>query len=162
MLNRQDWFARFVYAVSEMVKRPSLPDAVPSVEHAAEGEPAEDVVDWAAPVSSDGLRLPVTVMLVAGVMLVWMGQAAYASVPPLAQRSVIFLMGVGGLTFLWAGNIARQQWVPRWLVPRVLAFRIVSMKASQRVMIPASAECSSISMVRKGLPSVSLLKNFAK
>ncbi|MCA9930652.1 MAG: hypothetical protein KC419_19340, partial [Anaerolineales bacterium] len=115
----QDWFARLVYAVVEIFKRPSSPDSLPDAVQLADAEHDEVVADWSAPVSPDALRLPVTVMLVGSVLLVWMGQTLYSRVPPVEQRAVIFLMVLGGLAFLWAGSIARQQRVPRRLVPGV-------------------------------------------
>ncbi len=109
---QQDLFARLVMRISAVLKRPfsspPLSSDIPSN--------TDSVIEWTAPVTAEGLRLPVSIMLGAALVLIWMGQTLSAGVPEQTQRWVWRLMAVGGILFLLSGQAAIRQQVPSWIV----------------------------------------------
>ncbi|HEX6386324.1 MAG TPA: glycosyltransferase family 39 protein [Anaerolineae bacterium] len=67
------------------------------------------------PLSASQLRLPVSAALLGGLLLVWLGQAAYTAVPLPLRWWVFGLMAVGAIAFLLAGHTAARQQAPPWL-----------------------------------------------
>jgi len=128
----QDLFARLVIRISAAVKRPFSSPYL-----SANTEPNNTPgIDWTASVTPEGMRLPVTIMLVAALVLIWMGQSISASVPLQIQRWVWGLMVGGGILFLLSGQVSIRQQVPSWIVVpvrKICAF--FDIKAAQLVLL---------------------------
>lgn len=126
-----DLFARLVMGISGVMKRPF--SSTPPLPDTSNNVP---VIDWNAPVTTEGLRLSVSIMLVATLALIWMGQTISASVPSDLQRWVWGLMVVGGILFLLSGQVAIRQQVPAWIVVpvrKICAF--FDIEAAQLVLL---------------------------
>lgn len=67
----------------------------------------------ATPVELHALRLPITLLLISGLLLIWLGQLIVQKVPPHVTQQVWVLIGVGGVLFVAAGQTAVRQklWV---------------------------------------------------
>ncbi len=86
--------------------------------------------------SLDQLRLPLSALLVSGLLLLLLGQSAYNKVPLPERTWLILLMILGAAAFLIAGRIAMRREVPRQLkrpVGRITAY--FNIKPGQLILL---------------------------
>ena len=106
-----DLFAKLVVSISAVVKRPFSPP-----------QPAEDnspAINWNAPVTPNGLRLPASILLVTSLLLIWTGQAMIDTIPANERGWVWGIIIFSVLVFFLSGRIAIRQQIPSWIAPPV-------------------------------------------
>ena len=110
----QGWLTAVVQRLQTVPAEPSpLPDDEVEVPTALP-DMSDEIIDGS--LSTAQMRLPVSVMIAAGLLLVFMGQAAYRQVPDVSRWAVFGLMAIGLLLFLLGGRIAVRRRVPVWLI----------------------------------------------
>lgn len=100
-------------------------------------------------------RWPVGVLLASGVLLLWLGQAAYQQVPWPGRWGVLGAMGGGLLLFLYSGNLARRENeirpAPR---PLVAAATFLQITPYQVLLLPLALLFALLASLAAGMGAV--------
>ena len=82
------------------------------------------------------MRLPVTILLIGGSLLVVMGQLIYAQLPVQFRPFIISLMGIGLFAFAFGGRLAARPRLPAWIErPVNLATNKLQINSAQLLLL---------------------------